>query len=212
MNQNGFSQNIWAQNISGYAQDIEQNTADILYNSSVIEENSANIAANSADIAANASDIVSTNALLQTARTDIQTISTAIQVPITPHTPIAGEIGYIDNVTASGFVLAGNTTTTVYNLPLLPPGTYAIDVTLRWAPSVGTSALMSCIWNVTDTLQYDAGFKSNYASGTQIRFTSVSRYITVPAGGASEQWYINCRASTTGDVVVNVYGQITRIA
>jgi hypothetical protein len=133
-------------------------------------------------------------------------------VPITPHTPIAGEIGYIQEVTASGYTLAGNTTSTVYNLPLLPPGTYAIHITVRWAPSAATSVLMSNIWNVADTLQYDSGFKSNYASGTAIRFTSVSRYITVPAGGTSEQWYITCRAATTGDVTVNVYGQIARIA
>jgi hypothetical protein len=47
---------------------------------------------------------------------DITTLSVATQVPITPHTPVAGEIGYINSTTMSGIVLAPNTTTTVYNL------------------------------------------------------------------------------------------------
>jgi hypothetical protein len=143
---------------------------------------------------------------------DITTLSVATQVPVTPHTPVAGEIGYINNTTMSGFILAPNATTTVYNLPLLTPGTYAIDVTIRWAPIASVSSLQAGIWNVLDTFQFDTGYKSNYADGTSIRFTSVSRYLTVPSSGPSEQWYVTCKANTSDNTTIFVYAQITRIA
>jgi hypothetical protein len=87
-----------------------------------------------------------------------------------------------------------------------------MDVTIRWAPLANTTSFHACIWNVINTLQYDVGFKSSYTTGTSIRFTSVTRFITVPAGGASQQWYLTCRAATLDNTTVNVYPQILRIS